>query len=94
MTERTKSPRDTLNLRIRSADRALIDQAAALTGKNRTDFVIDASRRAAEEALLDRTFFAVDGQAYDAFVARLDAAPEPSDALKKTFATKAPWQQA
>jgi hypothetical protein len=33
----------------------LIDRAAKLAGKNRTDFVLDAARRAAEDTLLDRT---------------------------------------
>ena len=47
--------RDTLNLRIKPADRGLIDRAATLTGKTRTDFVLEAARRAAEDALLDRT---------------------------------------
>ena len=54
------SRRDTLNLRIKPEERGLIDRAATLTGKNRTDFVLEAARRAAEEALLDRTVFTVE----------------------------------
>ncbi len=46
-----------LNLRIKPSARNLIDRAAELTGKTRTDFVLEASQRAAEEALLDRTVF-------------------------------------
>ena len=45
--------RDTLNLRIRPEVRSLIDRAAKARGKNRTDFILDAARNAAEEALLD-----------------------------------------
>jgi uncharacterized protein (DUF1778 family) len=41
-----------LNLCIKPELRRLIDRAAALSDKNRTDFVIDAVRRAAEDALL------------------------------------------
>jgi len=52
--------RETLNLRIKPGDRSLIDRAAEGVGKTRTDFVLDAARRAAEEALLDRVFFNVD----------------------------------
>ena len=51
----TAPRRDTLNLRIKPEERGLIDRAATLTGKTRTDFVLEAARRAAEEALLDRT---------------------------------------
>ena len=45
--------RVSLNLRIRPVDRSLIERAAQLAGKTRTDFVIEAARRAAEDTLLD-----------------------------------------
>ena len=48
-TEPAAPRRDTLNLRIPSADRNLIDQAAAALGATRTDFILRAARRAAEE---------------------------------------------
>jgi len=60
----TSAKRDTLNLRIKPGERSLIDQAARSVGKNRTDFVLDAARRAAEEALLDRTLVSVTPEAY------------------------------
>ncbi|MCC6763449.1 MAG: DUF1778 domain-containing protein, partial [Deltaproteobacteria bacterium] len=56
--------RDTLNVRIKPELRSLIDRAAQLLGKNRTDFVLDAARHAAEDALLDRTIFVLDPKAY------------------------------
>ncbi|TGB76668.1 CopG family transcriptional regulator, partial [Salmonella enterica subsp. enterica serovar Enteritidis] len=45
--------RETLNLRIKPAERDLIDRAAKARGKNRTDFVLEAARAAAEEALIE-----------------------------------------
>ena len=54
-----EAKRETLNIRIKPEDRWLIDQAAQLVGKNRTDFMLDATRRAAEDAILDRTVFQV-----------------------------------
>jgi uncharacterized protein (DUF1778 family) len=42
--------RQSLNLRIRPEERSLIDRAAKTLGKNRTDFVLGAARRAAEDA--------------------------------------------
>ena len=83
--------RETLNLRIRTEDRALIDRAAKSRGKNRTDFVLAAARAAAEEALLDQATFHVDSKAYAAFLARLDQPPEPNDRLRITMQTPAPW---
>lgn len=84
--------RDTLNLRIKPDDRGLIDRAAKLTGKTRTDFVLEAARRAAEDALLDHTLFVVGPEAFDAFRARLDAPPRPNEKLRRALQTPAPWE--
>ena len=89
--QRRASVRETLNIRIRPEVRGLIDRAAALTGKNRTDFVLDAARQAAEDALLDRTVFTVSPKAYAEFLARLDAPPGPNERLRRTMRTAAPW---
>ena len=85
--------RQSLNLRIKPEERGLIDRAAKTLGKNRTDFVLDAARRAAEDALLDRTVLMVSPKAYAEFLARLDAPPQPNNKrLQKTLRTAAPWE--
>jgi uncharacterized protein (DUF1778 family) len=84
--------RETLNIRIKPAERGLIDRAAELSGKTRTDFILEATRRAAEEALMDRTLFVTSPAAYAEFLARLDAKPAPNARLKRTMKTKAPWE--
>jgi uncharacterized protein (DUF1778 family) len=84
--------RQSLNLRIKPEERGLIDRAAKALGKNRTDFMLDASRRAAEEALLDRTILTVSLKAYAEFLARLDAPPQPNERLRRTMRTSAPWE--
>ena len=86
-----ETKRDTLNLRIKPELRGLIDRAAELSGKNRTDFVLDAARSAAEAALLDRTVFALSPKSYAEFVARLDAPPAPSARLRRSLRTTPPW---
>lgn len=85
--------RDTLNLRIKPEERSLIDRAAKVRGKNRTDFVLDAARAAAEEALLEQTIIAASPEAFKAFVARLDMPPQPNERLRKTLRTPAPWDK-
>lgn len=82
-----------LNIRIKPELRALIDQAAGLTGKTRTDFMLEAARRAAEEALLDRTLFQASPEAHRAFLERLDAPPSPNARLAATLSAPAPWDQ-
>ena len=69
------------------------DRAAELTGKNRTDFVLTAARRAAEDALMDRTVFALNPKAYAEFLARLDAPPQPNARLLRSLKTSAPWEK-
>ena len=88
-----KVRRDTLNLRIKPELRGLIDRAAEVMGKNRTDFVLSAARRAAEDALLDQTVFAVSPIAYAEFLARLDAPPRPNDRLRRSLEISAPWEK-
>lgn len=90
----TQTPRDTLNLRIPPAERNLIDRAAEAAGKTRTAFILEAARRAAEEALLDRALMVVSPEAYDEFLKRLDRPAQPNDRLRRTMRTKAPWQTA
>ncbi len=81
-----------INLRVTRRDRDLIDRAADALGKNRTEFMLEATRRAAEDALLDRSLFRLDPERFNAFQAALDAPAKPSEALRKLMATKAPWE--
>ena len=89
----THRKRETLNLRIKPEERSLIDRAAKARGKNRTDFVLDAARAAAEEALLDQPIIAVSPEAYAAFLSRLDMPPQANSRLRKTMQTLAPWEK-
>jgi uncharacterized protein (DUF1778 family) len=90
-TPHRATTRDSLNLRIKPELRGLIDRAAQLAGKNRTDFVLEAARRAAEDTLLDRTVFSVSPKAYAEFLQRLDAPPQPNERLRRTMQTQPPW---
>ena len=86
-----RTPRETLNLRIPAAERGLIDRAAKSCGKTRTDFILGAARRAAEEALLDRAIFVVSPATYSKFLAMLDAPPQPNERLRRTMQAMPPW---
>ena len=84
--------RETLNIRIKASERGLIDRAAELTGKTRTDFILEASKRAAEDAVLDRTLFVVSPEAHAQFLAKLDAPHKPNARLRRTLKTPLPWK--
>jgi uncharacterized protein (DUF1778 family) len=89
---RSGAKRKTLNIRIQPKVRSLIDHAAALVGKNRTDFVLDAARHAAEDTLLNHTIFVIGPKAYADFLARLDAPHQPNERLRRSLQTCGPWE--
>jgi uncharacterized protein (DUF1778 family) len=93
LTEVTNK-RETLNIRIKPEERNLIDRAARVRGKNRTDFILDAVRSAAEETLYNQTFILTSPDAYANFLAQLDMQPSPNARLRKTMQTPAPWEKA
>jgi len=88
-----EAKRETLNIRIKPEERNLIDRAAKTRGKNRTDFILDAARLAAEDALLDQVIISVSSEAYSQFLARLDMPPKPNQRLRKTMQTPPPWER-
>jgi uncharacterized protein (DUF1778 family) len=90
-TKNPKTTRSTLNIRILPQERNLIDQAALARGKNRTDFILDAARQAAEDTLLDRAMISVSPQAYQEFLVRLDAPPRPNERLLASMRAPVPW---
>ena len=47
-TKARTARRETLNMRVKAEDRSLIDRAAHLLGKSRTDFMLESARRAAQ----------------------------------------------
>ena len=90
----TERPRKSLvNVRVSADDRDLITRAAVALGKNRSEFMLDAARQAAQDALLDRTLFRLDSDRFEAFTALLDAPPTPNDKLKRLLSTPAPWER-
>lgn len=83
-----------INIRARAAQRDLIDQAADRVGRSRSDFMLEAATRRAEDVLLDQTFFALDADAFAQFQAMLDAPPQPNERLRRFLNEKSPWDQA
>lgn len=81
-----------INLRALPAQRDLIDQAAHLLGKNRSDFMLEAACDRAQAVVLDQVFFSLDADKYKQFTAMLDAPPEPNPGLERLMAVKAPWK--
>ena len=82
-----------INLRASRKQRSLIDRAAAALGKNRSDFMLEASCREAEAILLDCRYFALDADKFEAFVAMLDSPPTANPRLRRLLTEPAPWDR-
>jgi len=82
-----------INLRIETNTRKLIDDAAAIVGKTRTEFMIDSARRQAIDVLLDQRLFVLDSGRYDAFMQALDNPPAPGRKLRSLLRRVPAWQK-
>jgi len=80
-----------INLRISQNQRDLIDRAATLQGKSRSEFMLDSAYQKAQDVLLDRCLFDVDEQRFQQFLDRLDAPVMPNENLRHLLTAKAPW---
>ncbi len=80
-----------INLRIDTQTRQLIDEAAVVLGKTRTEFMIDSARSLAIDVLLDQRLFVLDSARYDAFVEALDNPPAPGPRLRALLRRTPAW---
>lgn len=80
-----------INLRALPEQRDLIDHAAQLLGKNRSDFMLEAACDKAQAVVLDQVFFALDADKFRQFTELLDAPPARNPGLERLQAVKPPW---
>jgi uncharacterized protein (DUF1778 family) len=89
-TKETEAARRPVNLRIPIAQRQMIDRAADIRGKNRSEFMIEAAVAAAEDAILDQTLVKVDATSYEHFLKVLDQPPD-SEGFARLMSAPKPW---
>lgn len=80
-----------INLRANPEQRDLIDHAASLLGKNRSDFMLEAACDKAQSVLLDQVFFNLDADKFKQFIEMLDVSPARNPGLERLMAVDAPW---
>ncbi len=80
-----------INLRARPEQRDLIDRAAKLLGRSRSDFMLEAACEKAQSVVLDQVFFKLDAEKFRQFTKLLDAPPARNPGLERLMAVKAPW---
>lgn len=84
---------DNINIRVTPEMLGVIDRAAHVFGKTRTDFILDTVRKAAEDALLDQRLFVMDAVEWDDFRAALDAPPADNPKLDALLSRKPAWEK-
>ena len=82
-----------IHLRARAYDRALIDQAAALVGSNRSQFMLASALKEAKNVLVDQTTLHLDAKAFAEVMDWLDRGPSQAEAegMLRLKQVKAPW---
>lgn len=80
-----------INLRALPEQRDLIDRAAHLLGKNRSDFMLEAACDKAQAVLLEQVYFSLDADRLRQFIELLDAPPASNPGLERLMAVKTPW---
>jgi uncharacterized protein (DUF1778 family) len=63
----------------------LVRQAAEAAERTLTDFVVDAAVLEAERLLADRTYFVLQAEQWERFVALLDRSPQENPGLERLF---------
>jgi uncharacterized protein (DUF1778 family) len=87
--ERKEHP---LSMRLPETDIAIIDRAAALRGRSRTDFVREAAVRAAEDVLMETAPIRMSPAGFKAFMAALSGPATPVPQMIELFQRAAPWE--
>ncbi len=85
-----KETRVAMSLRIRPSQKDFLDHAAAITGKNRSEFILESALQSAEDAVMDQSLFHLDADQFAAFEQALNQ-PVNKTALNDLFSKKAPW---
>lgn len=80
-----------LSMRLPEADLAIIDRAAGLHGRSRTDFVREAAVRAAEEVLIDQRLVKMSREGFAAFQDVISSEPAIVSEIVELASRTPPW---
>jgi uncharacterized protein (DUF1778 family) len=81
-----------LSMRLPETDIAIIDRAAILRGRSRTDFVREAAVRAAEDVLMETAPIRLSPAGFKAFMEALSRPARPVPEMLELLRRRAPWE--
>ena len=79
-------------MRLPESDIAVIDRAAMLRGRSRTDFMRDAAVRAAEDVLMENVPIRLSQEAFEAFMTVVSAPAKSVPQIVSLMQRRAPWE--
>ena len=82
-----------LSMRLPDADIDVIDRAAAMRGRSRTEFVRDAAVRAAEDALMENLPMRMSAVAFEAFMEVIAGPAVAVPEMVEIFRRVPPWER-
>jgi uncharacterized protein (DUF1778 family) len=82
-----------ISMRLPEADVAMIDRAANLRGRSRTDFVRDAAVRAAEEVIMENRLIRMSPEGFADFMEVLTGPAAPVPEMVDLAKRPAPWEE-
>ena len=80
-----------IKIRTSSKTRDLIDEAAKIQGKTRSDFILSASAEKAQDLLLEQVFFKLGSTEFIAFSDLIVTPFDPPKCLKNIISIKTIW---
>ncbi|TPW26569.1 DUF1778 domain-containing protein [Martelella alba] len=81
-----------ISMRLPESDVAMIDRAATLRGRSRTDFVRDAAVRAAEEVVMENRLIRMSPEGFADFMDVLSRPAAPVSEMVDLAKRHAPWE--
>ena len=93
MVSRAKRKEHPLSMRLPETDIAIIDRAADLRGRSRTDFVREAAVRAAEDVVMESALVRMSPKSFSAFMSAIGAPPVAVSKLVEVLKREAPWDR-
>lgn len=88
----TQKKEHPLSMRLPEEDIAVIDRAAGIRGRSRTDFVREAAVRAAEDVLMESALVRMSPSGFRAFMKALAAPAAAVPGMVETLRRPAPWE--
>jgi uncharacterized protein (DUF1778 family) len=92
-TTRGMARTSAINIRIAPEARNLIDFAVSISGKTRSEFILDSVIREAENTILDQRLFVLSAEDMRRFEAALDEPVAENPALTALLARTPAWEK-